>query len=118
MTNKILEERIAKLEDRARGYDKSNSYGSETMETASEALEIINGLQMRLRVAENAAKRRTNMLQSKPCEYIHQGKDGTSYCKLAASHGKELEEARRVIEELRGQLELKKEIISNLINGE
>jgi hypothetical protein len=99
MINKKLEERIAELEDKARGYSKSDSYGSETMETATDALEIIHEL------------------QAKPCEYIHQDK-GTSYCKLAASHGKELEEARRVIEELRGQLELKKEIISNLINGE
>lgn len=108
MTNKTLEQRIwykckcciTELELKAIGYDKHDSYGSEVMETAREALEIIEEL------------------QQKPCEYIHQGKDGTSFCTLAASHGKELEEARRVIEELRAQLESKNEHISNLINGE
>ena len=94
MTNKTLEQRIAELEKASTGQVSlfQNYF-------CSLAIDIIYEL------------------KSKPCEYIYQGK-GTSFCKLAASHAKGLEEAWRVIEELRAQLESKNELISNLINGE
>ena len=40
-----IKERIAELEDKARGYNIDGSFGSEVMETATEALQIIEELQ-------------------------------------------------------------------------
>lgn len=92
MTNKTLEQRIAELEQLA--------------EAALSHLNIIS-LEYGMRASKSNVAREAlkiiRELQTKPCEYIYQGGDGTSYCKLAASHGKELEEARRVIEELKAK---------------
>lgn len=48
------------------------------------------------------------------CEYIHQGEDNTSYCKLAEGASKELIEARRVIEALKAEIAHLQLLVDNI----